>query len=181
MKKDKFYFGIFNSWDVIDDEIRKDVREGLAECNNLEENEVPEEWIDDSILGCLDDEKMNLDIETGGYILAFATLGLWHGKCTGYKEIGTNVNEIFDSYHGGDDCEWYADKYNVRAIAYHHDGRNYMVFRYVETQEQLEKLCEKIYDGKIRSERDLFRVTKSIRPFVARTYGWEEYGWQKSA
>ena len=181
MKKDKFYFGIFNSWDVIDDEIRKDVREGLAECNNMELNEVPEEWIDESILESLGDEKMNLDIETGGYILAFANVGRWDGHHIGYKEIGTNVNEILESYYGGDDCEWYADKYNVRAISYDHDGRTYMVFRYVDTEEEMERLCEKIYDGRIKTERELFRSTKSIRPFVARTYGWKEYGWQKVA
>ena len=181
MKKEKFYFGLFDSWDRIDDEIRKETRENLAECYDISEEDVPESWIDEEIMGWLDDEKVNLDVETGGYILAFASLGLWHGRFTGYREVGTNVKEIFDSWYGGDDCEWYADKYNVRAIAYHHDGRNHMVFRYVENREQFDKLCEKIYDGKIKSESDLFRATKSIRPFIAKVYGWKQYGWQKSA
>ena len=148
----------------------------LAECNELEENEVPEEWITESILDGLGDEKMNLDIETGGYILAFANVGLWYGTRIGYKQIGTNVKDIFESWYGGDDCEWYADKYNVKAISYNHDGRSYMVFRYVESEEKLEKVCEKIFDGRIKTEKDLYRATKSIRPFVAKTYGWKEYG-----
>lgn len=178
MKKDKFYFGIFNSWDILEDEVFNDIRDGIAECNNLESNEVPDEWVYDSFWEYLNDEKSNLNIETGGYILAFASLGLWDGKHIGYKEIGTNVKEIFD-FDGYDDYEWYADKYNVRATLYHHDGRNHVIFRYVESQEKLESLCEKIYDGRIKSERELFRSTKSIRPFVAKTYGWKEFGWQK--
>lgn len=180
MKK-KDYFGIFNSWDCIDDDIRKETREMLAECNNMETNEVPDEWVTESILDCLGDEKMNLDIETGGYILAFANVGLWYGRRIGYKEIGTNVKDIFESYFGGDDCEWYGDKYNIRAISYDHDGRTYMVFRYVSSREEMERVCEKIWDGRIKDEKSLFRATKSIRPFVARTYGWKEFGRQKSA
>ena len=178
MKKDKFYFGIFDSWDCIDDEIIKETREMLAECNNCEENEVSDEWVQESIMSQLDDEKCNLDVETGGFILAFADIGRWCGRVTGYKKIGTNVKDILESFYGGDDCTWYADKYNVRAISCDHDGRTTMVFRMVESEEKLDALCEKIYDGKIKTERELFKATKSIRPFVADVYGWKEFGWQ---
>lgn len=172
----KHKFEIFSSWDVIDDEVRKDTREMLAEANGIAENKVPPTWIDDAIMSGLDDEKSNLNIDTGGYILAFVNLGLWDGKHIGYKQIGTNVNDIFNSFYGGDDCEWFADKYNVRAVASHHDGRNSVVFRLVETKEQMNRLCEKIWAGQIKDEQTLFRTTKSIRPFVARTYGWKQFG-----
>ena len=181
MKKDKFYFGIFNSWDLINPEIRKDVREWLAEDRNLSPDDVKDDWIDESIMEQLECEKTNLDIETGGYILAFANVGLWSGRVTGYRKVGSNVSDVLSHWYGGDDCEWYADRYNVRAIAYHHDGRNYMVFRYVEDEDKLSDLCEKIYDGKIRNEHDLFKVTKSIRPFVSKVYGWKNYGRQNPA
>lgn len=181
MKKDKFYFGIYNSWDMYDDEVRNDIRESLMEDNEFFDDEVPESWIDDVISSYLGDEKMNLDVETGGYIIAFADVGRWNGRRIGYKEVGTNVNEILESFYGGDECEWYADKYNIHAIACHHDGRNYITFRYVDSKEQLDKVCDMIYNGKIKTKKQLFRHTKSIRPFAAKVYGWKSYGRQKAA
>lgn len=178
MKK-KDYFGIFNSWDRIDDDIRRETREMLAECNGISVDDVSDEWVDESIIGCLDDERANLDKETGGYIIALGVMGLWYGHPTGYLEVGTNVADIFSKDYGGDDCEWYADRYNVRAKASHHDGTNLVIFRVCKDKEDAEKVCDMIYDGRIRSERDLFRRTKSLRPYVARVYGWEEYGKQK--
>ena len=178
-KKD--YFGIYNSWDCYDENIQKETREMLAECNNIPLEEVPENWVYESISDWLEDEKSNLDKETGGYILAFANLGLWDGNHIGYKEIGTNVNEIFNSTYGGDECEWYADKYNVRCRASHHDGTNSIVFRYVNSEEKLEKLCDDIWNGKIKTEEQLYRRTKSIRPFVANIYGWKQYGHHAAA
>ena len=76
MKKDKFYFGIYNSWDKYDEELREEVRKDIAWSNDMAEKDVPEEWIDNSFDICLDDEKDNLDVSLNGYtLLAFGTLG----------------------------------------------------------------------------------------------------------
>ena len=181
MESNKNYFGIYNSWDRYDEDLQNETREMLAECNDIPVEEVSDEWVMESIEGNLDDEKSNLDISTGGYIIAFADLGFWNGRTTGYKMIGANVNNIFDSFLGGDECEWYADRYNVRARASHHDGSHYICFRYVDSYEQAEKVGKKIRSGAIKSEADFFRYTKSIRPFVAHTYGWQEFGHQLRA
>lgn len=175
MKKD--YFGLFNSREIDDENVFNGIKESLAECNDIPADEVPDEWVYDNFNDYLDDERLNLDIETGGYIVAYCQLGLWFGQRHGYRKFGTNVKDIFD-YCSCDDGEWYADKYNVRATLLHHDGRNHLVFRYVESEEDLERVCDAIYDGKIKSEKDFFRMTKSIRPFIAETYGWKEYGKQ---
>jgi len=180
MKEDKFYFGIFSSRDCYDEDIRKEILEDICECNdwNVEEHDIWDEMVDERIWDYLEDEKMNLDVETGGYILGFATLGLWWGRPISYKKIGTNVADIFDNFCGGDDVEWYADKYNVRLSASHHDGTNCIVYRWVESEEKADELCDRIYRGEIKSEEQLFRLTKSIRPFVSEVYGWKNYGRQ---
>lgn len=173
MKRSKSYFGIFNSWDRFNDEVMNDIREGIAYANEIEPEEVSDESVHETFWEYLEDERMNLDIETGGYIFAFGKLGLWNYSPIGYKKIGTNVSDIFKCCTNGDyECEWYADRFNVRLRAAHHDGTHHLVFRYVESAEKMDEICEKIYDGKITTEKQLFRVTKSIRPFVAKIYGW---------
>lgn len=178
MKKDKFYFGIFNYWDILDKEVRDAIRTDLAECNDLEPEDISDERIDECFMDNLYDEQCNLDIDIDGYIIAFGTLGLWNGHPIGYKEVGSNIKDIFNTCIDCD-SEWYADKYNVRQNASHHDGTHHLVFRYVEGREQMERIFERIYDGSISDEKSLFRATKSIRPFVARAYGWKQYGRQK--
>jgi hypothetical protein len=180
MKREKYYFGIFNSWDCYDEEIQKETREMLAECNDIPEEEVSVDWVYESISASLEDEKINLDKETDGIIIAFANVGLWYGTRIGYKVVGSNVAEILESFYGGEECEFYADKYNVHARASHHDGTNFVTFRIVDC-DKLDKLCDDIYSGKIDSQEKLFKRTKSVRPYVAKIYGWKEYGRQKSA
>lgn len=180
MKNQNNYFGIFNSWDRFDEEIRQEMREDIAECNDIEPDEISDEWLDEHFWDELGDEKANLDKETGGYIIAFANLGLWNGRHIGYKQIGTNIADIFNCCTDGDyEVVFFADRYNVRLNAAHHDGRHDIVFRYVESKDKADEICEKIYNGKISTEKQLFRATKSIRPFVANIYGWKKYGWQK--
>lgn len=179
-KQDKYYFGIFNSWDRLDDEVRKDVREGLAEANDLAIEDVPEHWVDDDINGWLDDEKENLNVKLNGHIVGYANLGLWDGRHTcGTKDLGTYLNDIFGSSYGGDDVEWYCDKYNLRVRAYHHDGTNCVLLRYVPTEDAVERLQADIATGKIKNEIDFMRRTKSLRPLIAQVYGLKRYGRQK--
>ena len=177
----KNYFGIFNSWDCIDEEIRQETKKMLAECNDMAEQDISEDWITDSIMSWLEDEKMNLDKETGGCIIALCSVGRWNGRFNGSMIIGSNIADILCSYYGGDDCEYYADCYNVRARASHHDGTNYILFRVCQDEEQADRLQDLIYDGTIDSEQAFMRHTKSLRPFIAKIYGWKNYGRQKRA
>lgn len=173
----KYYFGLFDSLEICDQDVFNEIKESLAESNEISIDEVPDEWVYDNFNDYLDDERLNLDIETGGYIIAFCQLGFWYGQRIGYRKFGTNVKEIFD-YCSCDDGEWYADRYNVRANLFHHDGTHHLVFRYVKSEDALERVCDAIYDGRIKTEKDFFRNTKSIRPFIAETYGWKKYGKQ---
>lgn len=180
MKNKKDYFGIFNSWDRFDDEFLCEMREGIAECNDIEPSEITDEWLYEHFWEYLGDEKANLNKETDGCIIAFADLGFWNGRRIGYKKIGTNVADIFNIYANGDyEVEWYADRYNVRLNAAHHDGTHHIVFRYVKSADKADEIYEKIFDGRISTEEEFFRATKSIRPFVAHIYGWKMYGRQK--
>lgn len=180
MKNKKDYFGIFNSWDRFDEDLLREMRENIAECNDIEPDEISDERLDEDFWEYLEDEKLNLNKETGGCIIAFADLGFWNGRRIGYKKIGTNVADILNTCFDGDyEVEWYADRYNVRLNAAHHDGTHHIVFRYVESADKADEICERIFDGRISTEDEFFRATKSIRPFVAHTYGWKMYGRQK--
>ena len=181
MERKKDYFGIYDWHDLYDNEVRDDVREGLAEDNNLSLNEVPEQWIDDVLRNHLYDEKANLNLPLGGLgtMFAFGTLGLWDGRPIVYKEIGdTNLNEFLAANYGGEEDEFYADKYNVRVRSSHHDGVNCFVLRIVDN-DKLPKLKDKLFLGEIKDEKQLFRYTKSIRPLIAKIYGWKQYGMHK--
>ena len=121
----------------------------------------------------LEDERANLNIKLDGTILVLADLGLWNGRRTGYKVISSG--NIKDCLY--DDCDyitWYCDQYNFRCVACHHDGINrylYRVFREGLDEYQIEKFLGKLERGKV-NDRMLRRYTKSIRPEIAKVYGW---------
>lgn len=115
------------------------------------------------------DERANLHKDVDGYIVAFADLGLWNGRVNGAKLVGTNVSDIL--YSDCDYVTWYCDPYNVRCHATHHDGRNNILYRVADSKEQAELLVDKIaYKG--MTEEQFRRATKSLRPYVAKVYGW---------
>lgn len=170
-KIDKQHRVIFNSRDIYDDDVFNDIRDMLAECNDCTEDDVPDLWVYDTFNSYLDDEKYNLNIETDGVIVAFMDLGFWYGRRNGAKIIGTNVRDTLNSFYGGDDCDWYCDQYNAHCKASHHDGTHYITFRLARDMEQAKRLVEKIaYDG--MTEKQFRKATKSIRPFIAKVYGW---------
>ena len=118
---------------------------------------------------CLYDERANLDIEVDGIIVAFVNLGLWDGRHLGGGIVGTNVKNILHSEC--DYVDWYCDKYNVLCDASHHDGTNHYIYRVAKNKEQAENLIHKIaYEGMTKEE--FFKATKSLRKYVANTYGW---------
>ena len=131
--------------------------------------EISYESYQDDCAIWLDDERANLDIEVEGYIVGFASLGLWNGRHNAAAIIGTNVKDILSSEC--DYLDWYADRYNVRCKAVHHDGTNHYLYRVAKTREQAERLVEAIaYEG--MTEEQFRKRTKSLRPYVAEVYGW---------
>ena len=113
---------------------------------------------------------MNLDEEIDGYIVCFASLGLWDGRVNGAKEIGRNVHNILTSMNC-DYLHFYCDRYNVRCDGIHHDGRNYCLFRVVDTLEKAQKLVIDIAYHNM-TEEQFRKKTKSLRPYIAKVYGW---------
>ncbi len=117
----------------------------------------------------LEDERCNLNKEVDGVIVAFANLGLWDGRTNGARIEGTNVKDILHS--GCDYLDWYCDRYNVRCDAIHHDGRNHYLYRVAKDREQAERLVNKIAYGGM-TEEQFMKATRSLRPYVAKEYGW---------
>jgi len=142
-------------------------------CDAMKEGITDEEITPEYYYYCCNeeiiDERINLHKDVDGYIVAFADLGLWNGRRNGAKLVGTTVSDIL--YSDCDYVTWYCDPYNVRCSAAHHDGRNYILYRVADSKEQAERLVNKIaYEG--MTEEQFRRATKSLRPYVAKVYGW---------
>ena len=117
----------------------------------------------------IDDERINLNKEVDGYIVAFASLGIWSGRVNGAKVVGVNVRDIL--YSDCDYVTWFCDPYNVKCESIHHDGTNYILYRVAKDRETAERLVDKIAYHDM-TEEEFRRATKSLRPYVAQTYGW---------
>ena len=142
-------------------------------CDAMKEEITDEEITPEYYSFCkandLDDERMNLNIEVDGYIVAFGNLGRWNGRFNGAKLVGTNVNDIL--YSDCDYITWYCDLHNVRCDETHHDGHNTILYRVADTKEQAERLVDKIAYGNM-TEEGFRKATKSLRKYVADVYGW---------
>lgn len=115
------------------------------------------------------DERANLNKEVDGVIVAFVNLGTWQGRVFGGGIIGTNVKDILKS-----DCDyvtWYCDPWNVRCDAVHHDGTNHYLYRVAKDRDTALRLIDKVAYGGM-TEEQFRKATKSLRPYVAKVYGW---------
>lgn len=126
----------------------------------------------------LSDERMNLDQSVNGIIIAFANLGLCHGRRQGYKILGSNIKDIFSVSE--DDNEWYGDGYNIRGRLIHHDGTNHILYRVAKDRDEAERIAEQIYNLEI-DEAAFRRRTRSLYPYVASIYGWNAGRFNKSS
>ena len=126
--------------------------------------------IEDMNMEYLEDDRCNLNVPTEGIILAIANLGLWHGRVPGYRILGKNVNCIFDTRE--EYAEWYSDGYNIKCVESHHDGTNYLEFRVIREDRNIQNLLDAIYNGEEISRKKLNYYTKSLYPEVAKIYGW---------
>lgn len=140
------------------------------EASREEENiEISYERYVEDCTNFLYDERANLDVPVDGVIVAFADLGLWDGHHQGAKKFGKYVKNILRS--SNDYQDWYCDRYNVRCTDIHHDGTNTYLYRVAKDEEQADRLVNAIaYEG--MTEEEFRKATKSLRPYVAKVYGW---------
>ena len=167
--------GIYkNTYDWISDE---DLMEHFCDSRGINPDEVTGEDLmeEKSFLEgtYYDDDIENLNIRTDGRILAIADMGLWNGRVQGYKLGKNNVNEVM-SIGNSDEFELYQDRYDIRKISYHHDGRNYILFREIRedrSEEGIENFLNSIYNGEEISRRKLNYYTKSLNHYVDEVFG----------
>ena len=95
-------------------------------------------------------------------------------RVKGYKIIGNNIANCLSACNDEDKVEWYCDRYNLRGTGLHHDGTNYYLYRERKdniNDSQWNNFLNKIYYGKC-TKQDISRYTKSLRPRIAKVYGW---------
>ena len=164
---------------------------GFLEDNDLLEADEWEQYdaISDMNWEYLNDErrafryiqKNRLDIRINGYndygcILAIADLGLWNGRCSGYKEI-SSLEDIL--YSDCDYAEWWCDS-QLRGRMSHHDGTNYVTYvffsgrtdGYNNTRGE-DKFLDDLYEGRPISKARFHKYTRSIAPYIKQYYGWK--------
>ena len=173
--KDKYLLWASYPWDVATDEQWEEYFEEMAEINDWPEDVMTEDFkyrlMYDEIETRREDEMINLDVSTEGQIIAIADLGLWNGRRSGYRLLDeNNISAIFREM-SWDQCEYYCDRYDVWMRNTHHDGTNYILFRELKNV-NVEHFLDMIYEGKPIDSKTLCRYTRSLRPYIAKVYGW---------
>ena len=159
------------------EQYEKDAREIILDRDeDLTEDDITDTMISEEIWEDIDitydAEVCNLDVPLEGRVIAIADLGLWDGRKQGYKILGNNLNEVVKFSLSCDEREVYCDAWNVKAEGYHHDGRNYVMFRELREDRDVDKFLDKIYMGEEISTGILNYYTKSLRPRVQEVYGF---------
>lgn len=158
------------SYDIGDLENWRDAWEDGDELDDDELRERAERLKDDYLW----DERVNLNHELSTDIICIADLGLWYGRCSGYKIIGSNIKDCL--YSECDYNEWYIDSNgDLRCTASHHDGTNYYVYRAFKenlSAERRDNFLNKLLSGDF-TQKDLSTYTKRIGPAIAEIYGFK--------
>ncbi len=81
------------------------------------------------------------------------------------------MNSILSLGDSCDDGKFYCDRYNVKSVLYHHDGRHYVTYRIAKDEDTVERIMERAEAGELTLEY-FNRHTKTLRPYVAKVYGW---------
>lgn len=161
---------IWTSDYYFDDKAREEYENSQRDILDDEDYTVSDtEWAE-VIKGNLSDERINLDRQIDGVVMAFADLGLWNGRRLGYKILGHNINGIFNVSE--DENEWYGDGFNIRGSLTHHDGTHYVLYRVAKDMDEVERIGEMIYNREI-DEAGFRKKTRSLYPYVAEVYGWK--------
>lgn len=161
---------IWSSDYYMNDEAREEYENSQREILDDEDYTVSDHHWADVVDGYLGDERMNLDKQVDGIIIAFADLGLWNGRRQGYKILGSIINSIFSVSE--DDNEWYGDGYNIRGRLTHHDGTHHVLYRVAKDRDEAERIAGQIYNREI-DEAGFRKRTRSLYPYVADIYGWK--------
>ena len=153
------------------EELEHDTRENLKE-NGFEDYETVD--VTDTMYEDIDmwfgDEQSNLYRVLDGRIICIASMGLWNGRRSGYKILGNNLNEVLTCGIGCDEKEIYCDSYNVLAKGYHHDGSNYVEFREIREDRNIDNLLNKLYNNEEVTRKEINYYTKSLRPYIKEIY-----------
>ena len=165
---------IYNS-DTYENYTDDDIIQSILDCypereGDVTDDEIYEQRIELSQWTFDDEYKYNLNKTLSNRILCISDLGLWHGRKTGYKLLGNNLNEIL-TVAQGDYYKVYYDGYNVRAEDNHHDGTNYYTFRLIKDNVNIDNLLNKLYNG-TATNNDINNYTKSLKSEIKSIYGW---------
>lgn len=161
---------IWTSETYLDDDAREEYEQYKREALDDEDYCVTDrEWAE-VVDGYLADERMNLDKEVEGVIIAFADVGRWNGRRQAYKILGSTINDIFSISE--DNNEWFSDGNNIRGVLTHHDASHYVLYRIAKDRETAERIAEQIYNLEI-DEAGFCKRTRSLHPYVAEIYGWK--------
>jgi hypothetical protein len=169
---------IWSNRDLDIDDWREDYKEYL-EANEMDGDPNDEqalyEWMVDTNAEYLSDERCNLDIQLSTEIFVIADLGLWDGRHLAYGEIKSgNIKDCL--YLNHDYSTWYVDeKGDLILEDVHHDGTNYLRYRAYRpdaTEEAINELKDKIYDGTV-TEEDIQAVTYRLGDEIGKVYGWD--------
>ena len=154
------------------EQAEQDAREHLKE-NDFEDYETTDvtDTIYEEIDMWFEDERSNLFRILDGRILCIAGVGKWNGRRSGYAVLGNNLNEILTCNIGCNEKEIYCDGFNVLAKGYHHDGRNYVEFREIREDKDIDPLLDKLYSNIPVSREEIRKYTKSLRPYIKQIYG----------
>ena len=111
--------------------------------------------------------------DSGKGLIAIASLGLWNGRKSGYKEI----DSLADCLSTSDDyLELYVDSNgNLRRRTSHHDGNNYILYRYWKeglSERQKENFLLKVYNGNY-TQKDITRYTCKAGLELSDAFGWK--------
>lgn len=149
-----------NNWDFDHHDISRDLSDDIKYELMIEDN-----------YRFLEDERINLNISTEGRILVIADLGLWNGRKSGYKILDRNIKSILYGQH--DYQTWYCDRYDVRCKEIHHDGTNHYLYREIRCESKgFLAFLNTIYNQEPFGRKEINKYTKSIRPYIAKVYGW---------
>jgi len=169
----------------------EDWREGYiehCEMNNINPADKTDDDIYDWMIEENDnnyhDETMNLDMDINNDIIAIASLGLWNGRRSGYKMLGSNIKDCLNVSASCDLQKYFVDSSGeFRFTGHHHDGTNHIRFRVWKkgiTEEQQAKLTDAIYYDK-EYEYLIQKYTQRIGDYIGDIYGWKFTGRPKKA
>lgn len=113
-----------------------------------------------------------LDVDLDRPILVIADLGLWTGRKSGYRLIGSgSLSEILQASSYPSEVWWYCDGKDIRGEEIHHDGVNRYLYRAVRDPRNIDKFLNMIFFQQEYSRDTLNKYTLSIAKDVKKALG----------